>query len=209
MCGGRSWLTLIGVTAGVRVFRFRFLWSVRGAGSVGASGRTVAELAVDLDPLDEDQAAFEAGAGLPLALAFLVQEGIHPEVADAKRDQDLAFSTDVFQVFTDQPVGFTTGDLAVEAGLIDVVRVTVQCGDVARHEGLAAADRDFANTVQVTNAAGVQVEVDGGGVIACSRHDGAPVQLKRGPPPALAAGEFRKGSAKTCRCRERSSPRGR
>jgi len=119
MCGGRGWLTLIGVTAGVRVFRFRFL------GSVGASGRTVAELAIDLDPLDEDQPAFEAGAGLPLALTFLVQEGIHPEVADAKRDQDLAVCTDVFQVFTDQPVGFTAGDLAVEAGVLDVVRGTV------------------------------------------------------------------------------------
>ncbi|MNN59426.1 hypothetical protein D3C81_1745400 [compost metagenome] len=72
----------------------------------------------------------------------------------------------------------------------------MQGSDVTGHERLAAANRDFANTVQVTDALGVQVEVGGGGVIACSSHDGAPVQQKRGHPPALAAGEFRKGRCK-------------
>ncbi|MCY1438439.1 hypothetical protein D9M71_546410 [compost metagenome] len=138
---------------------------------------------------------------MAFTLAFFVKKGVNPKVANAKRDQDLTFSTDVFQLFTDQPFGFTAGDLAVEAGVLDVVRGPVQGGNVTGHERLPATYRDFANAVQVTNALGVQVEVSGGSIIACSRHGGTPVQQKRGYPPALAAGEFRKGEVQRKRGR--------
>ncbi|MNI99999.1 hypothetical protein D3C73_1592270 [compost metagenome] len=62
---------------------------------------------------------------MAFALAFFVQERVNPKVTNAKGDQNLTFSADVFQVFTDQPFGFTAGDLAVEAGVLDVVRGTV------------------------------------------------------------------------------------
>ncbi len=45
--------------------------------------------AIHFDPGDEEQPAFEACVGLALFLAFLVDEGIRPDIADTEGNQNL------------------------------------------------------------------------------------------------------------------------
>src|SRR5690606_25956083 len=108
--------------------------------------RFVLERAVDLDPVDEQQTTFQTGARLTLLSAFLVEKRIDPQVADTKRQQDLFLGFDGVHIETNQTFSFASSDLAVEAGVLHRIGDTVQGGDIAGHEWLAAADLYFTNT---------------------------------------------------------------
>src|SRR5690606_33532535 len=65
-------------------------------------GCFVFERAVDLDPVDEQQTTFQAGARLALFLAFLIEKRIDPQVADTERQQDLFLGVDGVHIETNQ-----------------------------------------------------------------------------------------------------------
>ncbi|MNG03840.1 hypothetical protein D3C84_869360 [compost metagenome] len=119
-------------------------------------------------------------------IAFLVEKRIDPQVADTERQQDLFLGVDGVHIETNQAFSFAPSDFAVEAGVLHRIGGTVQGGDIAGHEWLAAADLYFTNTVEVADTDGVQVEVSGRflGLVGVG-HGGSPVSRENGDAQSL------------------------
>lgn len=79
-------------------------------------GRFVLERAVDLDPVNEQQATFQAGAWLTLFIAFLVEKRIDPQVANTERQQDFFLGLDGVHIKTNQAFSFTPPRLCSRSG---------------------------------------------------------------------------------------------
>ncbi|RML44463.1 hypothetical protein ALQ97_200174 [Pseudomonas savastanoi pv. glycinea] len=111
--------------------------------------------------------------------AFLIEEGINPQVADAKRQQHLFLGIDGIHVEANQTFSFASSDLAIEAGVFHCIASTVQGCNIAGHERLAAANLYFTHTVEIANTGGVQVEVIGHFLrLVGVGHGGSPVSRK-------------------------------
>ena len=88
-------------------------------------GRFVLERAVDLDPVDEKQTTFQAGAWLALSLTFLVEKRIDPQITNSKRQQNLFLGFDGVHIETNQAFSFAASDFAIEAGVFHRIGGTV------------------------------------------------------------------------------------
>src|SRR5690606_3475924 len=144
----------------------------RRHGGVGRPGfGLVDQLAINLDPADEQQPRLEADAYLTGALAARVGEGVGPQIAEAKADQHLALRGDGRQAAAHQLLRFAPADAYVETAILHAVGGTVQRRDVGRQKGFAFPGRHFANAIEVAQTADVQVEEG-----FFLRHGGSPWQ---------------------------------
>ncbi len=91
-----DWLSLIHGL--LRLFLIQRLINTRLSLIVSGRGgifrlRFVNQLAVNFDPADEEQTAFEACAGLALLVAFIIGESVSPDVADSEGDEHLLLAS--------------------------------------------------------------------------------------------------------------------
>ena len=139
--------------------------------------RFVHQLAVDFDPADEEQTAFEACAGLAFLLAFIISESISPDVADSEGDEHLLFSFNGLLAAFNQRFCLGTDNVAVDVGVLGFISCTVQSCNGDTGEGFALAGTDFTDTVEVADASGMQVEEFG--FVGLIAHCGSPVSIAK------------------------------
>ncbi|CEG50940.1 conserved hypothetical protein [Stutzerimonas xanthomarina] len=159
-----------GLLRGGRVGRHRdFRVALVGLGRLGFG--LVDELAVDLDPTDEQQAGLEAHPLLAGTLALGVGEGVGPQVAQAEADHHLLLGVDRLNAAAHQVLRFRTRYARVETHIRDVIAGTVQSRDVAGQERIAFLGLHFADAIEIPEAGDVQIEV---GLFGGSGHGESP-----------------------------------
>ncbi len=131
--------------------------------------------AIHFDPGDEEQPAFEACAGLAFLLAFLVGEGIRPDVADTEGNQHLLLGLDCFLATADKLFSLGADHFAVDVGVFHAVCRAMEGCDGYGEERFTSADRYFADAIEVADTGGVQVEIFGFLGLGVVAHDGSPV----------------------------------
>ncbi|MPM74324.1 hypothetical protein SDC9_121311 [bioreactor metagenome] len=168
-----------GLLRGGRVGRHRdFRVALVGLGRLGFG--LVDELAVDLDPTDEQQAGLEAHPLLAGTLALGVGEGVGPQVAQAEADHHLLLGVDRLNAAAHQVLRFRTRYARVETHIRDVIAGTVQSRDVAGQERIAFLGLHFADAIEIPEAGNMQVEV---GLFGGSGHGESPEEQRGGDTP--------------------------
>ncbi len=117
--------------------------------------------AIYFDPGDEEQPAFEACVGLALFLAFLVDEGIRPDIANTEGNQNLLLGLDCFLATADKLFSLGADHFAVDVGVFHAVCRAMEGCDGYGEERFTSADRYFADAIEVADTGGVQVEIFG------------------------------------------------
>jgi len=115
----------------------------------------VDELAIDLDPADEQQAGLEAYTLLAGTLPLGIGEGIGPQVAQTEADHHLLLGVNRLDAAAHQVLRFRTRYARVETHVRDIIAGTVQGCDVAGQERIAFLGLHFADAIEVPEAGDV------------------------------------------------------
>jgi hypothetical protein len=112
-----------------------------------------------LGPVDAKETGLEAHARLALLLTVLVGESFRVQIAQFEPNEHPPLGLDVGQQLPHDTLGFTAGDLAIEAGVLHLPGSAVQRRHLDGQKRLAALGSDLTHSVQIANTENVQIEV--------------------------------------------------
>src|SRR5210317_835780 len=116
-------------------------------------------LAVDLGPRHTNQPCLQVDTCLAGFIALLEGERLRVEVTQREADQDLLVSIDGSLQFAGTLLCLLAVDNAVEVGAVHIRAFAVHRGNGRRQERRTIVRTHFANTIEIANTGGVEIEV--------------------------------------------------